>query len=87
MPAARFKVGDKVLVKAGRSTHSHLLNGRICTVKSVDSGFEPYATLVEEPRLSGVWFTELKLVSSWCGFATQFKGALRGSEGDENGSH
>lgn len=49
-----FQVGDKVLVKKGRSTASAILDGQICTISEV---FTSYCGI--EERDGGVWNDEL----------------------------
>lgn len=63
----KFKVGDKVKVKAGGSFASRVHDGQICTLEFVD---ENTGTLVEESSKEylngdkgGVWLSELELVT------------------------
>lgn len=63
----KFKIGDKVLVKAGTSIASQFLSGRVCTISTIYHNYN-YVRLVEENDLNssqrtGVWLKELTLVS------------------------
>ena len=65
---SKFKVGDRVLVKAGQSDTSKQFDGKICTIFMLDS---TTAALVEEPSpKGGVYLSELSLWVTLVGLDT-----------------
>lgn len=67
---SKFKVGDKVKVTHKISSSARELNGKICTINTIETidRSTVYATLKEEPsfncKKAGVWLDEIELVTN-----------------------